>query len=513
MTSENTSPEQVETSASPTRLQRAREFVSRDDVGNWAFLLTLIAGAIHRAWFIFYANQPKNFVWSDMQGYVERAARLADPRVHLNPYDAFYPPGAHVLMAPFFYFAKDRKAALVTCQSFWFVLAVFTLVAVGLLANRLFRRPIAAFVAVTLVWSHWAFSVYTGFFSSETPFAFFMCISLYVALWARDMRVDRHWARSGAYALAGLLAGVAAAIRPQYLFQAVIIGLPLIGWRSLSGHIKALVRKGVERPKVPVLRWREAIALGVMFALPCLGAMRLNSHAMGRPAGMGGNAGLNFYQGHCDVVHVHMEGMGFAAPVRIQRMVNEGRDAEKIVKHKRRGWDSEYFFDLGFKCIRQDGWLHLKRIGTNVLDLFATTEPWPPNQGRFRTVTTWSNTIYCYALLVIVPISMWLARKRWAERWLIVQLACVLPVGLIFYGDPRYRVPYDVFGMLLVTGIILAAAKLRRDGATFELPESEPEVSEDEPEDDAEQADSDDESSTEDHSDGVEPSAPVTPAS
>jgi hypothetical protein len=163
------------------------------------------------------------------------------------------------------------------------------------------------------------------------------------------MATDRRWARTGVFALAGLLAGVTASIRPQFVIQAALMGLPLIGFYRLWGHVRSLVRKGADRPKEPWFHWREAIALAVMFLLPCLATMRLNSAAMGKPSGMSNNGGLVFYQGHCDVVHVHMEGMGFAAPVRIQRVLLEGGNAEKKVVHKRRGWDNAYFINLGMK--------------------------------------------------------------------------------------------------------------------------------------------------------------------
>jgi hypothetical protein len=463
MTTELSSPETAAPAPKPSFWSRVRTFVNREDVGAVLFVLTLIGAAIQRAWFIFSANPPKKFVWSDMAGYVERAARLADPKVKLNPFDAFYPPGTHALMAPFFMFTKTRAEALDALQGFWFVLSLLTIVIAGLIAKRLFKHPLAPFIAATLVWTHWALTALMGFFSSENPFTFFMCLSLLVGLWGRDMAPERRWARTGVFALAGLLAGVTASIRPQFVIQAACIGLPLIGIRALWGHIRALGRKGQDKPKVPWFYWREAFALAVMFALPCYATMRLNSVAMGKPSGLSNNGGLVFYQGHCDVVHVHMEGMGFAAPVRIQRVLLEGGNAEKKVVHKRRGWDNQYFIDLGLKCIKHDGWKHLRRIYTNVADLFAPTEPWPPNQTKYRGVSSGANVVFSYALLVIIPAAAWLARRRWAERWLLLHAASILPVGIFFVGDPRYRIPYDVFGFLMVTGILLAIFKLRRD--------------------------------------------------
>lgn len=466
----------------PTFRARLRAFFDRPKVGHALFLLTLIGAIIQRAWFIFSANPPKKFVWSDMHGYVERAARLADPKVKLNAFDAFYPPGTHVLMAPFFAFTKSRPEALEALQGFWFVMSVLTIVIVGLIAKRLFKHPLAPFIAATLVWTHWALTALMGFFSSENPFTFFMCLSLLVGLWGRDMAPERRWARTGAFALAGLLAGVTASIRPQFVIQAACIGLPLIGFGALWGHIRALGRKGEGKPKVPWFYWREAFALAIMFAIPCAATMRLNSAAMGKPSGLSNNGGLVFYQGHCDVVHVHMEGMGFAAPVRIQRVLLEGGNAEKKVVHKRRGWDNQYFIDLGIKCIKHDGWKHLRRIYTNVADLFAPTEPWPPNQTKFRGVSSGSNVVFSYALLVIIPAAVWLARRRWAERWLLLHASAILPVGIFFVGDPRYRIPYDVFGFLMVTGILLAIFKYRRDEVLGAKPAEAPAPAEAAPE-------------------------------
>ena len=463
MTTETLASEPTALPPKPSLRARIRAFFDRDIVGRILFVLTLVAGTAQRAWFIFSANPPKNFVWSDMLGYVERANRLADPKIKLNPFDAFYPPGTHVLMAPIFRFTKDRASALDALQWLWFFLSVATILFCGMIAKRLFKHPLAPFIAATFVWTHWALTALMGFFSSENPFTFFMCLALLVGLWGRDMAPERKWARTGAYAFAGLLAGMTASIRPQFVIQAAFIGLPLIDFGSLWGRLRALVRKGLERPKTPWFYWREAIALFVMFLLPCVATMRLNSAAMGKPSGLSNNGGLVFYQGHCDVVHVHMDGMGFAAPVRIQRVLLEGGNAEKKVVHKKRGWDNEYFINQGMKCIRHDGWKHLRRIYTNVADLFAPTEPWPPNQTKFRRPSSLSNVIFSWALLGIIPAACWLARRRWAERWLLLQASCILPVGIFFVGDPRYRIPYDVFGFMMVTGIILAIFKMRRD--------------------------------------------------
>ncbi|MEW5851396.1 MAG: hypothetical protein AB2A00_21585 [Myxococcota bacterium] len=419
---------------------------------SWAgFLSLLVAAVIQRWWFIFRMHDPKNFVWSDMAGYVDRGWRLAAPNITLNRFDTFYPPGTHILMAPLFRLAGSKEKGMEYNQWLWWVLAFVTVWAVGFIALRLFRHPLAGALAMLGLMLHWPFTIFTGFFMSESPFACFMALSLLVGLIAYDMDPARPWRRAGVYAVAGLIAGMAATIRPQFAIGAMFIGVPLLSLRF------------------PFVRIREAVALALMFILPCVGAMRLNSHAAGIKMGMSGNAGFNFYQGHCDVVHVetHEKGGGswyaFAAPVRIQRVNNEGKPEKKVVIKGHMAWENDYFFDEGFKCIREEGWKHLERIYTNVEDLFAPADPWPPNSGRFAKISNWANKSYSHGLLFLLPFVVFLARYRRPERWLLIQLATVLPVGFLFYGDSRYRVPYDMFGFIMLAGVIVAILGMRRD--------------------------------------------------
>ena len=333
----------------------------------------------------------------------------------------------------------------------WWVLSFVTVWAVGFLALRLFRHPVAGIIAMGGVLLHFPIMVFSGFFMSENPFTCLMAVSLLVGMLASDLDDTRAGRRTALYAAAGLIAGIAATIRPQFAVGAATIGFPLL------------------QRRFPFVKLRDAAVLATLFILPCLGAMRLNSHAAGISMGMSGNAGFNFYQGHCDVVHVetHAKGGGgyyvFAAPVRIQRVNNEGKPEKKVIIRDHMAWENDYFFAEGFKCIQAEGWNHLLRIYTNVEDLFSPSEPWPPNTGRFARISGWQNRLYSHALLFVLPAVIWLARYRKAERWLLLQLATVLPVGFIFYGDSRYRVPYDIFGYLMLAGLVCALLGLRRD--------------------------------------------------
>jgi len=420
-------------------------------IGRVAFVAVAVAAVVQRYIFVFFMHEPRKFVWSDMQGYVDRAFRLGMPGVTLNRFDTFYPPGAHMLMAPLMRLARDRETGMLYNQWLWWVLASVTVVAVGLMGWKLFRHPLAGALAMGALMLHWSFTVFAGLFMSENPFSCFMAVALLLGLVAQDMDPRRPVPRAVVYGLAGLVAGMATIIRPQFGIGAALIGLPLL------------------QRRFPFVRFVDALPLGILWVLPVIGAMQLNSHAAGIKMGLSGNAGFNFYQGHCDVVHVEThaaDGGGwyaFAAPVRIQRVVNEGKPEKKVVIRGHMAWENDYFFDEGFKCIRADGWAHLLRIYTNVEDLFSPADVWPPNSGRFARPSNLSNHFYSHALLFFIPLALLLALYRRPERWLLIQLATLLPVGLIFYGDSRYRVPYDMFGVLILAGVILAMMGLRRD--------------------------------------------------
>ena len=61
---------------------------------GWA---AVAAGALLRLTFL-DIHPPQAHIYSDMAGYLGRAQALASG-AHLFPYDAFYPPGTHVLLA------------------------------------------------------------------------------------------------------------------------------------------------------------------------------------------------------------------------------------------------------------------------------------------------------------------------------------------------------------------------------------------------------------------------------
>ncbi|HXL42501.1 MAG TPA: hypothetical protein VN960_00415 [Gaiellaceae bacterium] len=64
-------------------------------------LAAIMVGAVFRLVWVLVLHPPFDYLYSDMGGYVGRAMHLVETG-SLERYDAFYPPGVHLLLAGIF---------------------------------------------------------------------------------------------------------------------------------------------------------------------------------------------------------------------------------------------------------------------------------------------------------------------------------------------------------------------------------------------------------------------------
>jgi 4-amino-4-deoxy-L-arabinose transferase-like glycosyltransferase len=366
-----------------------------------------------------------------MGAYVERAQRLA-AGAGLQRSDAFFPPGTHILLAAPMTLFGTEQAGLWVGAVLWCALSA----AIPLFAWRLARLLLtpAAAALTALFCAFWPLYItYGGYFTSETPSLAFLLASL----WA-GYRADRlSGSQAGWLGLAaGLLGGVAVANRPQLILNLAVLVVPLL----------FRIR-------------RQTMALTGMVvgsALILAGTALHNSAAAGKPTGLSENAGLNFWIGHCDVHDVTTTDpvrnitFQFANPVWTQL----GRGGTYYFEGPL-VWDQGFFYEMGVRCIERDGLGHVRVLATNVLNMSATTVPWPQvNEDGQRGVVRLSNLAYSLLLPLIVIDSVIARRpasgRSSGEAVILLQLACALLVAIIFFGDPRVRSSYDVFGLALL---------------------------------------------------------------
>jgi hypothetical protein len=389
--------------------------------------LSVVLGALIRMLVVVVLYPPTDHIYSDQLGYVQRAMRVAE-LAPLDRYDAFYPPGTHLLLAVPFALAGVGDAGLLAGAVLWAILSSLTPYFMWRYARLVLSPPAAALTAAfCAVWPiHIA---YAGHFLSETPALAFLVASLWLAERAR-----RRSPRSAF--VAGICGGLAIANRPALLLNVVIAAWP---------HIR--------RPR----RDLGALAAGVVLILA--GVVGYSSAAAGHLT-LSENGGLAFFFGHCDVKRVDAGPpeayYSFQTPVSFQL----GR-GHNVSYPDRYVGDQTFFYSRGLACIASDGLLHAGVLLRNISDMGLTTIPWPAvNDPIVREVVGVANVGYVAVLPFIVFGAVRLIRRRWpfgggrAELSMLLQLSTVLVTALVFLGEPRYRALTDVFGLALAASLI-----------------------------------------------------------
>jgi 4-amino-4-deoxy-L-arabinose transferase-like glycosyltransferase len=432
-------PSRATRRAGVDRLERAPKPGPGASAHRWdrLALASILLGAVVRAVWGLVIHPPLDFVYSDMAAYVERAQRLAEGG-GLQRADAFYPPGTHIFLAVPMELIGTGSAGLWAGAALWWALSCLVPLFAWLLA-RLLLTPAAAALSAAFCAFWPLYITYGAYFTSEIPSLTFMI----AALWAGYLAAGQ---RSGKLALgfgllAGALGGAAIACRPQWILNLAVLAIPL------------------------ALRYRhQAYALaGITLATTAIlgGVVVHNSFAAGKPTGLSENGGLNFWVGHCDVYDVKLfdprtnTSFTFRNSVRAQL----GRGGTYYFEG-RLAWDQSFLYGMGLECIGRDGLGHARLLARNVLDMTATTTPWPQvgEEGQ-RGVVQASNLAYSLLLPWILIESIFLIRRRAAgwksgEAVMLAHLACVVLVAVVFFGDPRIRSSYDVFGLALLATLI-----------------------------------------------------------
>jgi hypothetical protein len=390
-------------------------------------------GAAARGVWIFWLHKPQNYVYSDMKLYLMYARQIAHWH-GVGVYTTFQPQGMHLLLALPLAVLGGGRAGLWGAAAIWWVLAAVTPFFAWRLA-RLLLTPAAAALTALFV-AVWPLTVtYAGYFLSESPGLAFLLASLWLG-YAAQRRGGRPALLLGA--LAGALGAAAVAIRPQYLLNLAIVAVPFLPRRRLNR--------------------RAAAGFAAVAVLLLIGLCAFNTAIAGRLTTLSREGAVTFFLGQCHVrlVHVSTATTGFTVgpPVYVQ---NGGND------YTFRGvqiWEDGFFYRQGLTCLRNRGahWpVHAARM---LADMTATSRPWPQeDQPTLSTVIDWTNTVYGYGLL---PLAIVLALVRIArrvptapgEKALLAHLLCIVPVALVYLGDPRFRATYDAFGLALLAAAL-----------------------------------------------------------
>src|SRR2546421_2863605 len=230
--------------------ERVRSLPSRH--GRWTLaILTLIVVVgfglrAHRA------LNPVDHPGADARAYFSLSKALYTDGTYGGPtfHDASdWSPGAPLLYAGVYYLTggvRDGAARMVVA-----LLGAAGIVIVYLLGRRL-AGPAAGLVAAAGVALYPSFTYSTGALLSEPPAVFTLPAAVLAFLWAREQRSPWAWL------LPGLLFGITALIRPEYLLVGAAFAILVLanlwrrrGWRPGAAAAGLLVVGGL----VPIVPW------------------------------------------------------------------------------------------------------------------------------------------------------------------------------------------------------------------------------------------------------------------
>jgi hypothetical protein len=383
-------------------------------------------------------DSPYDNVFSDMGGYVQRALQAAYGEGDPHPiFVTLYPPGAHL-----FYAAEmklvgwSHHAPLLLLNCAWgAVVAPCT----ALLALRVVPRLSVAAAMGLLVAFWYPLVAFAGFFSSEQPYAGAIALSAWLLV--------RHLEQGkGAVAL-GVTTAIAYLVRPQIILTIAALGVAgaFVLWRRPAG--------------APHLRARRlAIAGAILGAAVVFGAVRY--HALsGRWGLVSDNAAMTRLWADTDY-----------GVVRAVWQAPNGESQEFFFGSPPKGNMGEHreLFFQGYvgdpdvlDRARRDAVAHMPwtdrvvRWVTNVRLLFGGNDLWPDSM--HVTGPGWRAAWRAASLFLLsssLLLGIWGAAStlRRPRVVLVVCLAHVLTalvVAAFFFAEMRYRVPYDMFFLLL----------------------------------------------------------------
>jgi len=390
-------------------------------------LLLLSIALILRILFVFFLHPPEDYLYSDMKRYYNGAVKIA----HSQPedlFDSFHPPGTQYLYALFFrlphsFFWIKVFNVLISTSSCYLIF----------LSTKLLFNEKAAWIAFAITSLNYLFIDFTGYLLSTTPFIF--CLTLMFYSLIKSIKSEYQNQRRLYSFLTGLFVTVSISFNPTFLLFVPFFGL----WWLFN------FKKYHLASNVPFY----FLGFLPLYFLLCFRVYLLT----GQLGTIASNGGLNFYVGRAHVFFVHLHDVernrkfDFASPVATQKNY-------AYSPHFKKGpYDSAFFFKEGLKEIRKDIPRTVSYSLEYLNNLFCSTVIWPSAaQKGFSGVIKYFNIAFVFT--IIVPaIALFFVRFKSITGSL--QLLACLPIFVIiataitFHAEPRYRVPYDVFFIIL----------------------------------------------------------------
>jgi 4-amino-4-deoxy-L-arabinose transferase-like glycosyltransferase len=391
------------------------------------FILILFLAFFLRCYYIFFLHPPERFIYSDMQGYYERALKIANGMPQ-NVADTLTAPGTHFFYSICFY--TGHPFLILKLMNLF--ISLLSCYFIFLITKELFSRR-SALIAFFISSINFLFIDFTGYILSETPFIFFFSLLFYLMI--KSTKASNVPKKCIFLTLAGLCSSIAVAIRPGIL----IFILLFILWNLMN--------------------WKKQKVISTLFFvlgyLPIYTLLTFHTYQLtGNTGFVSTNGGLNFYQGRSHVKDIRFidsqRGFQFlfASPVAVQK----GYDFNTSFDFG--PYESARLFEEGMKEARKDIPRTIFFSLEHILDLFHTTVIWPSccAGGSIEKIVKYFNIFFIYIIILpsILPLLFNFRRFAFSNALLLyIALGSNIIVTMIYYGDPRFRVPFDMFSIIL----------------------------------------------------------------
>ncbi len=418
-----------------------------------------LAGVAIRAHYTLIVHPPAKFVYSDMNLYVSLAKRLADGTNALQRWDITHPLGYPWLLGTLIRWDPTMERA----AQVHLAVGVLVPLAVGLLGLSAFGRR-TAYAATVFASLYFPFIEFGGMFLSEIHFIFSLTLAFAALFAARRART-----MAGVVVLsltAGLVLSLATALKSVALpaavsfFAAEFVALP---FRRESP------RERLRRAATWLLRG----VLVVLATLPLLGFLaRICTTAnQGKFCVTGNKIGADFLLGHYGRIgSIHWgadEGRVFAfgSPGAYLRHYTA---VEKVPFPLT---DSEANFKAAWTWVRDNPFESVVLSLDHVYDAFFGVAAWPTYATQSWAYAHLSQ--YAFVLFLFVPTVLAInevARRGFREFitsrvvLALAPLAALAATVMMATGEVRYRIPFDVFFIVVSCAYVFADSKFMPAG-------------------------------------------------
>jgi hypothetical protein len=422
--------------------------------------VTLLALAVRLIWNL-GVHPPLDYRRSDMGMYLGRAAQMLDAPWTPQPYFTIFPYGTHLLV-----FGLKRLFGRENSVAFSVAFAAIGALAVGYTfatAERLSPRPRVRWLAGLVLVFYYPWISFSGYVLSEAPFTLALAAAAFHALCLADRGRPRD-----AWCL-GIALALGATLRPQILLSAVLIGLHMLARRR---SWRALTRGQMARVLAPIVVVLAASSVRLYWHTS-------TSSGGGQIGLVSTNGPLNYVFGRCHATAVTSDGGGYFSSPSLMSLAFQEKNPlhrpifpldpvfDKTVHFDGKMWEPDGAYALARRCVEKSGYLVQARFAlTHAVLLWGYNLPWPDSGQPLRFRLPMAVFAVVHGVLILPPalLAIGLSFRRRGARRLLLALhpLAMIATAMIYFGDARFRVPYDGLLIVLAAEVGLAAVTWRR---------------------------------------------------